>query len=523
MKPRLTFARFCEKVGITLEPGQRVACAVAFDGVDPVDLEGDDRELARGIFGDAERFTLQQRRIFAAVCGGRAGKSRLFSAMRLLHLGLTVDLSRLAPGEPGYGMIVGPKMTHAKQVLAYIRGAIDAVPALSAAVVRKAADEIVLRRGDQLVSFLCAAASVRGDTQRGKTLFAFTLEEAAFFRDAETGAVNDVDLFQAMMPRLLPQGQAIVPSTPYAKTGLLWDFFDRNHGHPVDAVVAHAPTLLLRSDPDIRAQVEAVRIQDPTNARRELDAHFMTTDATRFFDDASLAAATGEVSAKQPGDRLTAGADFGFVKNTSALVLGCWRGGVYHVLEVHERVPDGVPLVPSETIRAFGDIAHGFGAASVMADGHYREAVREHLREAKVYLVPAPEGQAGKAATYAKLRMLLREGKVKLPDHARLLKQLREVETRNLAGGGISITSPVWVDGAHGDLVAALVLAVWQDFGTAVAGPPPGPKTDADREREIEDAIDRRHTQSQKKPMSGWSRRLLLQRRFCRPAGKSSG
>lgn len=511
-----TFVELCRGIGLVLEPGQLVTCRVAFDGVDPVDLEGEERELARRIFGDVERFTPEQRRIFGAVCGGRAGKSRLFSATRLLHLGLTVDLSRLAPEEPGYGMIVGPKMTHAKQVLAYVRGAIRSVPALAASVVRDAAEEIVIRRGGYLVSFLCAAASVRGDTQRGKTLFGFTLEEACFFRDAETGAVNDVDLFQAMMPRLLPDGQAIVPSTPYVKAGFLFDLWARNFGHPVDAIVAHAPTTLLRSDPHILEQVALVYAQDPANARRELGAEFVSLDASRFFDDESVeraAAPTNEIADADrviPGDRITAGGDFGFVKNTSALVVGFWRGDVYHVLRIVERLPgDGAPLVPSETVRAFGSEARALGAGAIMVDAHYREAVREHLLDAATHLYPAPEGQKGKADTYAKLRMLLREGKVRLPDNPRLVRQLREVEARLLAGGGISLSSPTWTDGAHGDIVAALVLAVWQEHGATVAAPPTWQSADHKREAEIEEALVRQ--ENGRKRISAWGRRLLLQ------------
>lgn len=505
-----TYVELCRGIGLKLELGQLVACKVAFDGVDPVDLEGEERELARRIFGDVERFTPEQRRIFGAVCGGRAGKSRLFSATRLLHLGLTVDLSRLAPEEPGYGMIVGPKMTHAKQVLAYVRGAIRSAPALAAAVVRDTAEEIVIRRGRHLVSFLCAAASVRGDTQRGKTLFAFTLEEACFFRDAETGAVNDVDLFQAMMPRLLPDGQAIVPSTPYVKAGFLFDLWARNHGHPVDAIVAHAPTTLLRSDPHILEQVALVYAQDPANARRELGAEFVSLDASRFFDDESVERAVSPASDVAPGDRLTAGGDFGFVKNTSALVVGFWRGDTYHVLRVIERLPgDGAPLVPSETVRSFGREARALGASAIMVDAHYREAVREHLLDAAAHLYPAPEGQRGKAETYAKLRMLLREGKVKLPDNARLVRQLREVEARLLAGGGISLSSPTWTDGAHGDIVAALVLAVWQDHGATVTEAPTWQSADHKREAEIEEAIGRK--EGGRKRLSAWGRRLLLQ------------
>lgn len=503
----LPFTRFCEGVGIELRPGQRVLCKVAFDGLDPVDLVGEERELARRIFGATERVTAAQRVVVNATCGGRAGKTRLLCAMRLLHLGLTFDLSRLAPGESGYGMIVGPKMTHAKQGLAYVRGAVRMVKALSDSVLVDNKEELVLRRGKgRTISFLCAAASAKGDTQRGKSLFGAAMEEAAFFRDEETGAVNDVELFQAMLPRVMLGGQLVIASTPWTETGLLWDLHERNFGHPVDALAAHAPTLVLRDEPDVREKVEALRVQDPANARREYDAVFVKTDASSFFDGPTVEAAVcSEAATAQPGDILTAGGDFGFVRNTSALVVGAWRGGVYHVLRVVERIPGDTPLVPSETILAFGREARDAGATTIVCDGHYREAVREHLYTSGVYLSAAPEGQQGKADTYAKLRMLLREGRVRLPDGPRLLKQLREVSAKLLAGGGIAISSPTWTDGAHGDLVAALVLATWQDHGTIVAPARTQLGIDeqraADHERRL---IDKRNTAT--KP-SAWARR----------------
>ena len=55
---RVSYLDFLRRIGVTPEPGQRVACAVAFDGVDPADLEGEDRELARLIFGASERFAV---------------------------------------------------------------------------------------------------------------------------------------------------------------------------------------------------------------------------------------------------------------------------------------------------------------------------------------------------------------------------------------------------------------------------------------------------------------------------------
>jgi hypothetical protein len=76
-------------------------------------------------------------------------------------------------------------------------------------------------------------------------------------------------------------------------------------------------------------------------------------------------------------------------------------------------------------------------------------------------LVDAPTGAEGKAQSYQRMRALLHEGRVRLPDHPRLLRQLREVISRPTSGGGISLTSPRWRKGGHGDLVSALVLALY--------------------------------------------------------------
>jgi phage terminase large subunit-like protein len=113
------------------------------------------------------------------------------------------------------------------------------------------------------------------------------------------------------------------------------------------------------------------------------------------------------------------------------------------------------------------------GASSVMADAHYRESVREHLDAAGISLRPAPEGQSGKAESYAKLKTLFREARVRLPEHERLARQIREVVGKPTSGGGMSIQSPVSPDGSHGDLVSALVLALYQASGHTVAAPTP--------------------------------------------------
>lgn len=474
----ICFTEFCSEIGITLEPGQLVTCKVAFDGVDPVDLPPDERELARQIFGDVDHFTPQQRRIFAAVCGGRAGKTRLFTAMRLLHLGLTFDTSILAPGEAGYGMIVAPKKTHGWQALAYIRGIVVSSPILSAHILVDNKDELSINRNGKTITWLVTGASAKGDTQRGKTLFGASLEEAAFFRDEKTGVVNDLEIFEAIEPRVITGGQVMVPSTPWAEEGLLWDLFSRNHGHPVDGMAAHAATLLLRSDPEIRARVEAM-LAHPTkaaNARREFGAIFMSMGSFAFFDKALVEAAlTDEQYEARAGDQMVAGSDLGFVKNSSALAVGARRAALLIVASLVERLPAAGPLRPSETVKLFAAEAKRFGIDGVMSDGHYRETMREHLDEAKMHVLPAPEGASGKKDSFDKLREAFLEGRIVLPRGPltdRLVAQLTEVKAKPTAGGGMSFALPIWIDGSHGDLVSAVVLAAWQQYGVPVKAAP---------------------------------------------------
>src|SRR5262245_47057616 len=70
-----TFLGFCSWIGVSLTPGQAELCRVAFDGAEPVD-----GALAARLFGPS--VPLGRRRVVAAVCGARAGKSYVLVALR---------------------------------------------------------------------------------------------------------------------------------------------------------------------------------------------------------------------------------------------------------------------------------------------------------------------------------------------------------------------------------------------------------------------------------------------------------
>lgn len=493
-----TCEAFCAWIGVTLSPVQRAIVRVAYDRCEPTEEDVDALEhVAPALLLDVPEAA---RNVVAAVCGARGGKSYVLVALRLVHGLLTRDLSSVAPGQRAVALVVAPNEDLRQEVVSYALGAMRSRPDLASmlrlprgAKPEDTVSEFDVRRADgRVVGFVGAVATRGGYGGRGRSLTDAALDESAFFRD-KSSVVNDADIFGAVTARVLPGGQTIVASTPWAKSGLLYELHERNKEHAVDCIAIHAPTLALNPSPWTTALVERERARDPDNARREFDAVFPSSGTLAFFDaDLVDRCLVDEVPAWTHGDELTAGADFGFRSDSSALVLA-WRRGaaVYVGAPLELRPQPGAPLKPSETVRAFTEAIAG-RCGYLMADGHYREAIAEHL--GGLSYAPAPTQVA---EPYVRLRTLMREGSVRIVRHARLVQQLREVTSRPLPGGGVSIVHPRWRTGGHGDLVAALVLATWQQTGQAVEDAPKDPEVSAfdARRKAYEDSRDRPHWQ----------------------------
>jgi len=475
-----TFVGFCDATCLSppLSPGQRVFTLVAYDGVDPCDLEGEERELARKIFGDVDRFSAEQRATVVAVVGARGGKTSRLIALRLVWGALVRDLSSLAPGQVALALVVAPNDELRQEFINYALGALLASPWASMVRLPKGAkpgDAVsefkVVRPDGHVVRFAGGVATRGGYGGRGKSLTDFAMDESAFFRDASF-AVNDTEIFRAASARVLPGGQSIVASTPWGRSGLLYEMHDRNWGHPVDAVSAHAPTTVLNPSPWVASIVAREQARDPENAEREFGAGFMTSGTTVFLDPSLIAAAKAlPVDIVRPGDMVFAGADLGFRSDSASLVIVARRGDAYFVALVLELRPEpGKPLEPGVVCKAFAEEIRAHGGSYCMADGHYAETLREHLTAAGLVYAPAPSDTA---EPFVRTRMLLRGGQVAMAPHERLEKQLKEIVARPTSGGGLSITMPRWRTGGHGDIASALVLALYQAQGVAVPAPPP--------------------------------------------------
>jgi hypothetical protein len=289
-----TFLAFLRRVpGIRLTPAQVVLVKVSFDAVDPCDLEGDERELSGQLFGDCERIPSEARTVVAWLKGARIGGTWL-CAMYLVYAALTADLDGLALGEMAFAIIVAPDLKTARQALRFALGlAKQIAPWL---IVSETADGFVLRREDgRLVSIECLAASRGGSAVRGRSMVAALMDESAFFRDADSGVVNDSEIFRALVVRIRAGGILCVISTAWMKSGLLMDLVEKNHGAPQSAVAAIAPTTLVRTDSlQLARIIDEERSRDPLNAAREFECVPFDGGAAAFIPASAIDAMVDE-------------------------------------------------------------------------------------------------------------------------------------------------------------------------------------------------------------------------------------
>ncbi|TXH49820.1 MAG: hypothetical protein E6Q97_22005 [Desulfurellales bacterium] len=378
---------------------------------------------------------------------------------------------------------------------------------------------IGLKRPDgKLVEIRVKAANSGGMGARSRSLVNALFDEFCFFRGSDS-KVNDAEFYRAAVQRVVPDGQVWLPSTPWIEgMGKLEELVAKYHGNHRGALVALATTRLMFPgwDPD-RIIESQMREEDPDNAAREIDNVPLTASESAFYSPAVIVAAEQRIIA--PTAKMImrgAGGDFAFVRNSSTLAIAeAYDDGTFAVTDLDEYKPrQGKALRPSIVCAKHARRLFNVETFAVMCDGHYRESVREHFGKRRAFcpvcrmLVEAPrQGEwrceiaredvddlgegcghvwmpsdartiglvAGPESTHAsdpfkRLRHAMNEGCVKLPAIARLSQQLKAVQGKPKEGPGqdYAIRQPEQrnsgpgATSAHGDLVSAVVLALWR-------------------------------------------------------------
>jgi hypothetical protein len=406
----------------------------------------DDEARAFASVAGSRKPPAQRVRELWALVGRRGGKSRT-AALIAVYLAAFTE-HRLAPGEIGMVLVLAASRDQAKTVFAYVKGFLNASPILRREVAAQSAEEITLRNG-----IVIAVHSNSFRTVRGRTLIAAIFDEVAYWRD-EGSAMPDIETYRAVLPALATtNGMLIGISTPYRKLGLLHQKFRDHFGIDGDEVLVikggtreFNPTL---SDSTIATQRQA----DPTAAASEWDAEFRS-DISTFLDDELIDAAIEhgrplELAPRPYPAFYRAFTDVaGGVGQDSYTLAIAHQEGEHYAVDV-VRGTRG-KFDPQQVTKDYAELIKQYAIGAVTGDRYAAEWSAGAWRDTGIIYTAS---DIPKSQIYLETLPLWTRGLVRLPDHAKLLRELRLLERQTHRGGKDSVDHP---RGGHDDYANAV-------------------------------------------------------------------
>jgi hypothetical protein len=395
-------------------------------------LTDDQRALFASVAG--QRMPPQQRvRELWCLCGRRAGKSRI-AALVAVYIALFMPVN-LAPGESGAVLVLANGINQARLVFGYAKAFITESPVLGREIVSVTKNEISLSNG---VTIAVHANSFR--SVRGWTLLACIFDEVSFWRD-ETSAQPDSETYTACLPSLVTtDGMLIGISTGYRRTGLLYSKHRDHFGVDTPDVLVVQGTSRTFNPTLSEAGIAAMRAADPTAHASEWDAEFRS-DLSAFLDDELVERA---VDYDRPPE-LPAIATGGYQAFTDAaggtgndaytIAIGHKQGDNF-IIDVVRGTPPGVRFDPATVTEEYAGLLKYYRIYSVTGD-HYAAAWVSSAWSK--HGVTYRQSNLAKSAIYLECAPLFARGLVRLPNHAKLLRELRLLERRVHRSGKDSV------------------------------------------------------------------------------------
>jgi hypothetical protein len=360
-----------------------------------------------------------------AVIGMRSGKTRMAGATAAYVATFIDHRRKLAAGERGYILTLSPSLDQARIVFDYAHAFLDSSPILRRKIVDVTATEIRLENNITICSH---ANSFR--TVRGRALLGCVFDESAFWRD-ESSALPDTEAYRAVLPSLASTGGMLIGiSSPHRRVGLLHAKHRDHYGQDGDVLVVQGPTELFNPciDPHIIAEA---RRNDPVAASANWDGLFRA-DLTQFIADDQIDCA---VDHGRPME-LPPQSDtkyFAFVDASAGrhdhftLCVGHKHQERFIADVIRGRTGD-----PNAVTVEYAALCKQYHIAQVTGDnfagewvaGAFRKCGLDYRRSTQV-----------RSQLYLAAMPFFMRGAVSIPDHSRLIRELRLLERSSAPSG----------------------------------------------------------------------------------------
>ncbi len=410
-------------------------------------LAGDELSIFHEIAGDRSPPASRVRELWIVV-GRRGGKDSIVSGIATFVAAIEeAHVGRLRPGEKATVACLASDRDQAKIVLSYIKAMFSEHEDLKTKVTNETQRGIEL---DNEAEIVVATNNFRA--VRGRAILLAILDECAFYRD-EASASPDKETYSALRPglsTLAPESMIVGISSPYKKSGLLYEKWQKHFGKDSNRVlVIQAPSILMNPTLD-PIEIEEAIAEDPEKGKAEYLAQFRG-DLTDFISIELLDAATDEtviVRERLPGTRYYAFADVagGTGKDSFTAAIGHADGDNAVLDLIYEKRP---PFNPTETVKDVSNLFKEFGITEVTAD---RYAVGFVIDAFKANGITYVASELDRSQIYLESLPLFTAGRVRLLDNKRMRAQFAALERRTFSTGKDRVNHP---EGGHDDLCNA--------------------------------------------------------------------
>ena len=411
--------------------------------------------LVKAVFG--LKLTTAERETFAVVAGGRqpptqpvsefwcvagrrSGKSRIAAALCVYAARFLPR--KLAPGETGEVAVVAASRSQAGVIFKYVVGFLEASPVLRHEIESMTTSEVRLR-GNVVIAV--HTGSFR--TIRGRTLLAGVLDECAYLRDDQS-ACPDIELYRALLPSLATTGGLLCGiSTPYRRSGLLHQKHRDHFGVDDDHVLVAAGRSKL-FNPTLSDDVIARAIaSDPEAARAEWEGIFRS-DISAFLDDETIDRAIEHSRPlelpPQSAIRYTAFCDASGGRHDAYTIAITHKANGLFIADVVRGAR--APFDPQRVTAEFAALLKAYHLGEVVSDAYAGEWVTSEFR---AHNIKHRRSEQNKSELYLETLPLFMRGAVRLPDHTRLIRELRLLERRTSRAGRDIVDCPRGISEDH--------------------------------------------------------------------------
>ena len=412
-----------------------------------IELDAAESEFFASVSGGRTAPTAHVRELIAII-GRRSGKSRIAALIAVFEACLRQH--KLAAGEVGTVLVLAATMSQAAVVFNYALGYLDASPLLRQQIVSSTATEIRLAGNVTIAVHPANFKSVRG-----RTILAAIFDEMAFWRDDES-ANPDREVLRAVLPSLAASGGPLVCiSSPYRKVGVLYERHKNYFGVDDERVLVVQGASRLFNPTLDQSTIAQAHADDAESAASEWDGAFRQ-DLSSYLDDdlinAAIDVARPREIAPVQGRKYVAFVDpSGGRSDAYCLCIG-HRDGERFVADVVRGV--SAPLDPQFVTKQLASLVREYHCTKVVGDNYSGEWVSQAWRDEGLTYERSDQPAS---ALYLEALPSFARNAISIPDHAPLIRELRQLERRTTRMGRDQVTHP---QGGHDDYANALCGAL---------------------------------------------------------------